>query len=205
MANESFDIAQSKHPKQTFRFRVFIANSLVQKSAPSAGNGAYSPSEAKFSEVGPLRARLKTVRAPSGGRAVSESYPTGLEFADITLTRGMTNDLSIMAWLHEAAEAGMGLQDSNSSFKRSVVINELDLDEVIINRWHLVRAFPIEVSIGPYSGDGAGFLLQRVILRYHSLVLDQIYTDRVNPRPVPRPDFQQFAVPPGDTRLELGS
>lgn len=203
MANESFDIAQSKVPKQKFRFRVFIAESRVQKAG--ADNVAYSPSEAKFSEVGPLRAKLKTVRSPAGGRGIGELFPTGLEYANVTLTRGMTNDLSMMAWLHEAAEAGMGLQDSNNSFKRSVVINELDVDDTIINRWHLIRAFPIDIAIGPYNGDSTGFLLQRVILAYHSLVLDQIYTDRVKTRPTPKPDFQQFAVPPGDTRLELGS
>lgn len=198
MADPSFDIAQSKHPKQKFRFRVFIAESKIS-------DAAYGPSEAKFSKVSSLRAKLKTITAPSGGRGLGETYPMGLEYANVTLTRGATNDLSMMQWLHEAAQAGMGLQDSDQSFKRSVIINELDIDGASINRWQLVRAFPIDVSFGPYDADSNGFLIQQVVLSYHSLVLDQIYTDRTSPRPRPRPDFRQFAVPPGDEPAELSS
>lgn len=152
-------------PKQRARFRVRIPSS---QRAGSSGD----PIAALFQTAGPLSIRiLKGVRR-HGGSPVPFTWPQGVDHADITLTAGSTNDLSLFNWAAEAAAAAAGIGTKDTDYQRDPTIEELGrgADEVV-NRWRLLSAWPTDYTGGNYDNNSNRYLIQSLTLTYYGLVL----------------------------------
>jgi phage tail-like protein len=112
-----------------------------------------------FSECSEPKATIGSIVYRSGGEALAKKQPgSKIDFADITLKRGVCDDYDFYLWFtttaqFTAAAAGsdaIGLPSEVA--KRSLQIKQIDRAGQTVRTW-TVRAFPKEYSAGSWNGE----------------------------------------------------
>lgn len=84
-----------------------------------------------------------------GGDLIPNKSPGRVTVANVTLTRGVTDDLDLWAWFQQTVAAASLLVDPD--FKRNLDVVALERNGVERRRWTLVNAYPRRFLA--FSGD----------------------------------------------------
>ena len=84
------------------------------------------------------------------GREVIRKIAGRLEWHNVTLTRGITNDMTVWQWRRQVVEGNV------RSARVPVVITLLDKDGAAVATWQFLRAWPVDVE--GYSTEDGCFL-----------------------------------------------
>lgn len=101
-----------------------------------------------------------------GGQMIPTKEPTRVTFADITLERGSSRDLSLWTWLQQVANAAALVGVPSPQSQRQAAIVQFDRAGVPVERLELFFAWPKEYSPGDWDNDSDDFRMERVVLAY---------------------------------------
>jgi len=102
-----------------------------------------------------------------GGGMTPTKEPTRLTFADITLSRGSSRDLSLWNWLKEVGDAAAGRARLPSpQTKRHAAIVQFDRTGIPVERLELFFAWVKEYSPGDWDNDSDDFRMEEVVIAY---------------------------------------
>ena len=89
-----------------------------------------------------------------GGSWKKEYLPGPMEFENITLNRGLTQNRDLLTWMLEIAAGDL-------SQRRSGSIILLDNDGLEARRWSFFDAFPVSWSPPELNGDGSAVAIEK--------------------------------------------
>lgn len=124
---------------------------------------------AAFRKAGPLNVKVETVKYKEGGALIPDKSPGSVEFADLTLERGVCKDFDIYNWMKEVVDLSSGpelLGEPVEKIKRGVSIVQQDRDGNELRRWDITNAFPIEFEAGDWDNDANEVVIEKCVLTY---------------------------------------
>lgn len=120
-----------------------------------------------FSTCSELSVEVQKSEGRFGGSMLPTKAPSLVDFADITLERGATQNADLWNWLAQtvaptAANGGLGLGSI-----RWLDIIEQDRDRSELNKWRVINCFPVKYagSLG-WDNDDNGFTIESITLTY---------------------------------------
>lgn len=99
-----------------------------------------------------------------GGGLIPDKQPGRVTVSDVTLTRGMTNDLQLYQWFAQTSVAE-SIKDF-SVFKRPVTIYQKNRTGAILRKWLLTNCYPKSWSSGDWDNNADEVRIETVVLRY---------------------------------------
>lgn len=94
------------------------------------------------------------------------------KFGDITLKRGMTDDLTFWEWLDmvfQLNESSTGSSDSSTSLRRNVTILVFNQAGETMQSWTLVGAVPVGWKTPSLQADSSNVAIEELTLTYEGL------------------------------------
>lgn len=114
-----------------------------------------------------------------------------ITFKPVTLTRGVTADLSFHNWATQALIVARGVTTDGKSpveYRRNVVIRHLNRRGEVVKAYTLINAMPIEYEVASsFASDADDVLsMEKLVLTYESFTVDSAEKDSnpLNPRDV---------------------
>lgn len=164
----------SKDPLDKFRWQLSI-DGFVRLGFASCDTPSYS---------------IQTKPYPEGGQHLfPKQIVDGITFKPVTLTRGVTADLSFHDWATQALTLARGVTSDGKSpleFRRTVVIRHLNRRGDVVKVYTLYNAFPVEYEVASsFSADADDTLsMEKLTLAYESFSVDSAEKDSnpLNPR-----------------------
>ena len=101
------------------------------------------------------------------GREEVHKIPGRLKWQDITLKRGITNNMDIWDWREEVVQGHVDDARRNGS----VVMFNQSLEEVA--RWNFERAWPLKVSGPSMKSDSNEFGIEELVITHEGLYRDK--------------------------------
>jgi len=135
---------------------------------------------------------LQTKPYPEGGQHLfPKQIVDTITFKPVTLTRGVTADLSFHNWATQALIAGRGVTSDGKSpleYRRTVVIKHLNRRGDVVKAYTLNNAIPIEYEVASsFASDADDVLsMEKLVLSYESFTVESAEKDSnpLNPRDV---------------------
>jgi phage tail-like protein len=124
---------------------------------------------AGFQKCSELSAELAKIEHHEGGSLIPNKSPGRLSFPDVTLERGATKDMELYTWFEETARASAGLGGAglpDDRYKRTLDIVQLDRDDTVLQRWTLVKAWPMKFVAGEWDNTTDEKVMNSVTLAY---------------------------------------
>jgi phage tail-like protein len=122
--------------------------------------------EAMFKEVSGLSSESQVIehlQATKDGRQVLKKYPGPLKWGDITLKRGITNEMNLWAWRQQIEQ---GKVESSRKDGSIVVYNQANEE---IARWNFVGGWPSKISGPSLTAGGSDVALEELTLVHEGL------------------------------------
>lgn len=107
---------------------------------------------------------MKTINKQ--GQEVQVKVPGRLNWGDVTLKRGLSDDLEIWNWRQMIVDGKVVDARKNCS------ISMLSLDGELVVTWSLVNAWPSKVSSVTLSSDSNDFIIEEVTLVHEGISRD---------------------------------
>lgn len=147
--NKKFDFEHRKNYITTNRFYVEIESQVI----------------ASFSECSGLGVNIKKETYLEGGVNDQQRIILGhSEFTDVTLKRGMTDDLTFWSWISS-------ILTGKPSSRRNVNILLFNQAGEIMICWTLIGAIPISWKAPGFQADGNSVAIEELTLAYEGLKL----------------------------------
>ncbi len=141
------------------RLRSFDLKYNFEVNIENVGEGAFATCSEPVVAVG--EALLW-----QGGSIIAIKEPTRLTFTDVTLERGMSNDLDLWNWLRLTGNAASNRGTAPLGYKRTAIIYQKRRDGFILEMITLYNAWPKEYSAGDWNNDADEFRMERIVLAY---------------------------------------
>ncbi len=120
----------------------------------------------KFQKCSELSVEVANIQYYEGGSLIPVKTPGRLTFTDVTLERGATEDRDLFDWFQDVAIASAGRGLTSPLMKRSADIVQEDLDDSILRRWTLVRAWPVKFVAGDWDNDADEVVIESVTITF---------------------------------------
>lgn len=120
--------------------------------------------EAHFTSAGPLEVMLNRSSFRQAGSSIPIKKPDSVEFADITLERGLTSDIGLFQWFKDSSIAIQEAGISDVGFYRNVGLLQSDRDGSTMARWTINKAFPIKFRAGAWDANAEENVIESVTL-----------------------------------------
>lgn len=140
---------QSQDPIKSFLFKLEVQDQLVGLFTECSGIG----SETEVIEH-------KVVQE---GRPIIMKVPGRLKWENVTLKKGITDDLKVWSWRHQIE---IGNVEKNR-FNGSIIMTDHDLKPVA--RWDFVRAWPAKVSGPSPKADSNEIGIEEIVLAHEGI------------------------------------
>ncbi|HAC65214.1 MAG TPA: phage tail protein [Cyanothece sp. UBA12306] len=129
---------------------------------------------ASFTECSGLQAKLNyETRFEGGVNYQQRIIPGTVEFSEVTLKRGMINDLAFLGWTHGIFTQ---LKPENSrqinGYRRNVNILLFNQGGDIVQCWTLIGAIPVGWRISPLQAESSAVVIEELTLAYEGLQVD---------------------------------
>lgn len=129
--------------------------------------------------------------AEGGQHLFPKQIVDSISFKPVTLTRGVTADLSFHDWATQALVVARGITSDNKSpveYRRNVTIKHLNRRGDTVKAYTLINAMPIEYEVASgFSADGDDMMsMEKLVLTYESFTVDSAERDSnpLNPRDI---------------------
>lgn len=117
---------------------------------------------ASFSECSGISAQIKKELYFEGGVNEQQRVRLGhVEFADVTLKRGLTDDMGFWQWVSQIFSEGKSRQNVNL-----LVFNQAG---EIMQSWTLIGAIPTAWKVPALQANGNAVVIEELILAYEGL------------------------------------
>lgn len=117
-----------------------------------------------FEEVDGLRVRSDVLTYQEGGLPdVTHTFPTTLEYSNVTLRRGVTQHDDFITWITESVTA------PTEAATFDALITMKDRTGSSVWGWKLIDAYPVLWDGPKLVGTGNGFSMERIELAYQEL------------------------------------
>ncbi len=100
------------------------------------------------------------------GREVTRKIPGRLKWGDVSLKRGITNDMQIWDWRDNVVNGDMGTARKNGS------IVMLDRNYTAVARWNFESGWPSKVSGPQLKADSNEFGLEELVIVHEGIYRD---------------------------------
>jgi phage tail-like protein len=121
---------------------------------------------AAFMDCSELSAEVAKIEHWEGGGLTPYKEPGRTTFADITLSRGVTNDRDLYDWILEVVDATANTGNVMPSFKKDIDIVQLGRNGQVIRRWQIMGAWPTKVVVGEWNNDDDGVTMESITLTF---------------------------------------
>lgn len=126
---------------------------------------------------------VQTKPYPEGGQHLfPKQIVDSVTFKPVTLTRGVTADLSFHSWATQALIIARGVTSDGKSpleARRNVTIKHLNRKGETVKAYTLINAMPIEYEVASgFSSDADDMLsMEKLVLTYESFTVDSAERD----------------------------
>lgn len=120
--------------------------------------------QAGFKSVGPLEAKIGVNRYRQGGSPITIKTPGDIEYPDIVMKRGATQDQSLFDWFMDTALHYQKTGAVTPQYLRNVGIRQVDRDTSTAREWDVFGCFPVEFVAGDWDADAEENLIESVTL-----------------------------------------
>lgn len=128
---------------------------------------------ASFSECSGLDVQIEKETYLEGGvNDQQRIFLKQAKFGDITLKRGMTDDITFWEWLDTVLELGRsaaGSSSDTSNLRRNVTILVFNQAGETMQSWTLVGAVPVGWKTPSFQADGTSVAIEELTLAYEGL------------------------------------
>lgn len=122
---------------------------------------------AAFQKAGPLSPEVAVVEQHEGGSIIPVAKDPGrMTFPNMTLERGMTQDLDLYRWFVEVANAAANGGLIDDTFKRNLDVVQQDRDGSELRRYRVFNAWPRMWGGGEWDNTADENLIEKVELVY---------------------------------------
>ncbi len=120
-----------------------------------------------FSTCSELAITVQKSEGRFGGSMLATKAPSLVDFTDITLERGATQNADLWLWLAQTVAPTPTIGGIGLGHVRWLDIIEQDRDRSELNKWRLVNCFPSEYkgSLG-WDNDDAGYTMESITLTF---------------------------------------
>lgn len=119
-----------------------------------------------FRKASSVEGEFDTITHREGGVLIAQKDPGLLNFPDLTLEQGATDDLELFNWFKETADAAQNAGLRDFLFKRSLDIVSLNRDRTPRRRTRIYEAFCKKFVAGEWDNDASEHVIQQVVLAY---------------------------------------
>lgn len=121
----------------------------------------------RFVRMSELAAEVNESSLRHGGSPIPVKAPALVDFPDVTLERGATQDASLFRWLAQTVAPTPSIGGTGLAYKRDLDIVEQDRDFSTLNRWRLFRGFVKKYTAADgYDNESNDFVLEMVTIGY---------------------------------------
>ncbi|MEE8573054.1 MAG: phage tail protein [Gemmatimonadota bacterium] len=117
-----------------------------------------------FQTCSALEAEVATVEQWEGGALQADKSPGRATVSDITLERGVTDDLDAWNWFKEVLNMSAGTGVVTPNHIRGVEIVQLDRDASELRRWALIGPWPKKFVAGDWDGTADENVVETLVL-----------------------------------------
>lgn len=111
---------------------------------------------AGFSEVSGLEAEAEVIEHHEGGNLTAHKSPGKINYGNITLSRGETDNLDMYNWWKQCHDVQTGYGEADMSvLKKNIIIEQLDRSGKVLKKWRVYGAWPSAYRHSDWSGDGS--------------------------------------------------
>lgn len=119
---------------------------------------------AAFKSCSELRVNAETVSYREGGRLNPHKAPGTIEYPDITLERGASDDEDLHKWMKETFDAASGLGEVTPDLYRTFDIIQQDRKGNEVQRHTVFGAWCKEYSAGDWDNDASEVRMEQVVI-----------------------------------------
>ena len=144
-------MAEFFYPPVGFHFRVDFGLPLT----------TVTDTDSRFKDVSGLNITVSTEDLNEGGEnRFVHKLPTGVDYSNVTLKRGMSTNSAVIAWVRAQME--------NFVFRPiDITITLLNQDHAPLRSWMLVNAFPVSWQISDFDAMGEqNYVIETLELEY---------------------------------------
>ena len=152
MPSDPFASAKFRDPLPIFKFLVEL------KAGIQVGNFQ------QVSGLGQTQDVIEHKAATKAGMVIVQKIPGYVNFSDIVLKRGLTEDKSAWEWRQKIVDGKVNDARSDGSV---VAYNQAGEESA---RWNFTNAWPTKVATSPVKADGKDVVMEELTLAVESLV-----------------------------------
>jgi len=124
-----------------------------------------------FQKCSPITVEQKQTEHWEGGAVIPFKAPSGrMEFADITLDRGATNDFDAYNWMLQVGDALAQRGEVDITYKRNAAVVQLDRDGAELTRYNLFGCWPKNFTAGEWDNTSDDVVIEMMVLAYDFFV-----------------------------------
>lgn len=126
---------------------------------------------AAFQKCSELSVEVANIKYHEGGALIPNKSPGKVEFADITLERGATQDLDFYNWLLSVADAAANVGLVEPAFVRNGRIVQQDRDGSTLRPWGIYGAWPVKYVAGAWDNESDENVIESLTLTFDYFTL----------------------------------
>lgn len=121
---------------------------------------------AGFSEVSGLEVTMEPESYREGGSNFVHQLPTRLEYSNVVLKRGMTDDMDLWSWMKQAADDPPSPNGRERKLVRIFLQDSRGKESI---GWECKDALPVRWAGPELSGSGGAVAVETLELAHHGL------------------------------------
>jgi len=149
--------------RQQARFQVRVQPSRPLVATVNHRGTPSQPVRTLFTKVSGLSVSVEVGEVVIGGSPVPYRYPKSMQFGEITLEGGSTNDFGLWRWMMDVGTALSGITYADI-YRRDIQILEFDRSHILRSGWNIFGCFPVLFQPGDRRSDSDEFVIETVRL-----------------------------------------
>lgn len=121
---------------------------------------------AGFQKCSALEAEISKVTHREGGTLIADQSPGLVNFTDVTLERGATDDHDLWDWFEQGANVVANTGVASPNHERNLDIVQQNRDGTERKRWRVVRAWPTKFVAGEWDNDADENVIEKITLTF---------------------------------------
>ncbi len=119
---------------------------------------------AAFSDVSGFDVSVNMAEYRDGNEAsrTTRKLPGLAKYSNITLKRGVINDLKIYQWIINIAKDG-------KVERKDVTLSLKDIDGTVVATWQVINAWPVKYSVSEFKGQGNEIVMETLELAHEGM------------------------------------